>query len=352
MDRFILPVHKDKDLWEMYKKAEASFWTTEEIDLVPDRTDWESKMNEKERHLILMILAFFASADGIVGENLVMNFYQEVPFIEAKYFYGFQIMMENIHAETYSLLIETYVRDPKEQHRIFHAAETCQSIKEKAKWAFKYMYPQDQTPLKNPAVVVVEETVSNDFARRERTLFLKRLVAFACIEGIFFSGSFCAIFWMKKRGLLPGLCFSNELISRDEGLHCDFACVLYHKIAGIEPVTTLDDSIIAQIISDAVAIEETFIKESIPVELIGMNSKLMMEYIRFVAHRLFTQLVPHPKVKTMGFPDAKNPFEWMDMISLQGKTNFFEKRVGEYSKANFHDKKDMDEQQFSLDEEF
>lgn len=311
-NRFVLfPIHYS-DIWQMYKKAEASFWTAEEIDLAQDMVHWIS-LNDGERHFISHVLAFFAASDGIVNENLGVNFFNEVQFPEAKCFYGFQIMMENIHSETYSLLIDTYIKDPVEKDRLFNALETVPAVSRKGNWALRWIN-------------------SDNFA--------ERLVAFAAVEGIFFSGSFCSIFWLKKRGLMPGLTFSNELISRDEGLHCDFACLLYEKYLN----NKLDPARVLEIITDAVSIEQEFVTDALPVDLIGMNSRLMNQYIEFVADRLLVSL---------GCPkhyNATNPFDFMEMISLQGKTNFFEKRVGEYQKAGVMSEKKA--QAFSLDEDF
>ena len=280
----------------MYKKAEASFWTAEEIDLAEDLKDWDGLTNN-ERHFVSHILAFFAASDGIVNENLSGNFATEVQSAEARCFYGFQIAVENIHSETYSLLIDTYIKDQKEKMHLLHAIETVPCVQKKANWALKWCDSNNAS-------------------------FAERMIAFAAVEGIFFSGSFCAIFWLKKRGLMPGLCFSNELISRDEGMHCDFACLLYSKM-----VNKLPESRIVEIITNAVEIEKEFVVDALPVELIGMNSKLMCEYIEFCADRLLGAL------GCSKFYNAVNPFEWMEMISLQGKTNFFEKRVGEYAKS-------------------
>lgn len=293
-DRFVLLPIKHQDIWEMYKKAEASFWTAEEIDLSHDLKDWE-KLNEGERHFITHVLAFFAASDGIVNENLAVNFMREVQVPEARCFYGFQVMIENIHSETYSLLIDTYIKDPAEREKLFRAIETVPCVQRKAEWALRWI---------------------------NKGSFIERLVAFAAVEGIFFSGSFCSIFWLKKRGLMPGLSFSNELISRDEGLHCDFACLLYSMLKN-----KLSQARIYEIIGDAVAIEKEFVSDALPVDLIGMNSKLMCQYIEFVADRLIVAL-GYPKLY-----HATNPFDFMELISLQGKTNFFEKRVGEYQKA-------------------
>lgn len=294
--RFVLfPIEHD-DIWQMYKKQEASIWTAEELDLSSDISDWENKLNDDERYFVKHILAFFAASDGIVNENLAENFLSEVQYTEAKFFYGFQVMMENIHSETYSLLIDTYIKDSKEKDYLFNALETFPPVKKKADWAMKWI---------------------------DNGSYAERLIAFAAVEGIFFSGSFCAIFWLKKRGLMPGLTFSNELISRDEGLHCDFACLLYNN----HLENKLPKEHITGIIRDAVDIEKEFITESLPVRLIGMNSDLMKQYIEFVADRLLAEL------ECDKIYNVSNPFDFMDMINLQGKTNFFEKRVGEYQKA-------------------
>ena len=295
-DRFVIFPIKHHDLWEWYKKCEASFWTAEEIDLHQDLTDWSTKLNDDEKFFIKHILAFFAASDGIVNENLAENFVNEVQYSEAKFFYGFQIMMENIHSETYSLLIDTYVKDDAEKDKLFNAIETFPAIKKKADWALKWI---------------------------ESDSFAERLIAFAGVEGIFFSGAFCSIFWLKKRGLMPGLTFSNELISRDEGVHCDYAVHLHNN----HLVNKVPKERITQILTDALDIEKEFITESLPVSLIGMNAKLMTQYLEFVTDRLLVEL-NCDKVY-----NATNPFEFMDMISLQGKTNFFEKRVSEYQKA-------------------
>ncbi|SHN77150.1 ribonucleoside-diphosphate reductase small subunit [Chitinophaga sp. CF418] len=310
-DRFVLlPINYPK-VWEKYKQHEASFWTAEEIDLSADMKDWNN-LNDGERHFITHVLAFFAASDGIVNENLAVNFMSEVQLPEARCFYGFQIMMENIHSETYALLIDTYVKDPVEKDRLFHAIETVPAVKRKAEWALRWI---------------------------ENGNFAERLVAFAAVEGIFFSGSFCSIFWLKKRGLMPGLTFSNELISRDEGLHCEFACLLYSMLEN-----KLPQEQVHTLIRDAVSIEKEFITEALPVALIGMNSKLMSEYIEFVADRWLSEL-GYAKIY-----NTANPFDFMEMISLQGKTNFFEKRVGDYQKAGVMSGKDT--QTFSLDEDF
>lgn len=311
-DRFVLFPITHHDIWEMYKKAEASFWTAEEIDLSPDLLDWDRKLNEDEKHFIKHVLAFFAASDGIVNENLAVNFMKEVQYPEARCFYGFQIMIENIHSEAYSLLIDTYIKDQKEKNSLFHAIDTVPCVGKKADWALRW--------------------IGNGG-------FAERLVAFAAVEGIFFSGSFCSIFWLKKRGLMPGLSFANELISRDEGLHCDFACLLYSQLANKLPKET-----VKSIIANAVDIEREFVRDAIPVKLIGMNADLMCQYIEFVADRLLVALGQEKLYK------VTNPFDFMDLISLTGKTNFFEKRVSEYQKSGVLGKKD--EQVFSLAEEF
>lgn len=312
-NRFVLfPIVHD-DIWKFYKKSEASFWTAEEIDLSQDLTDWHNKLNDDERHFVKHVLAFFAASDGIVNENLAENFVSEVQYTEAKFFYGFQIMMENIHSETYSLLIDTYISDPKDKDYLFNAIDTMDCVKKKAEWALRWI---------------------------DEASFAERLIAFAAVEGIFFSGSFCSIFWLKKRGLMPGLSFSNELISRDEGMHCDFACLLYNN----HIQNKLSDDTILTIIKDAVDIEKEFVSDALPVKLIGMNSDLMCQYIEFVADRLLAAL-GQEKIY-----NVENPFPWMDMISLQGKTNFFEKRVGDYQKSGVMT--DRDKQVFTLDEDF
>lgn len=296
-DRFVMFPLKYHDIWEKYKTAEHSFWTAEEIDLVQDLTDWEEKLNNDEKHYIKNVLAFFAASDGIVNENLAENFLKEVQYPEAKSFYGFQIAMENVHSETYSLLIDTYIKDDAEKARLFNAIDTVPSVKKKADWALKWI---------------------------ESDSFAERLIAFAAVEGIFFSGSFCSIFWLKKRGLMPGLAFSNELISRDEGLHCEFACLLHNKY--IQNKVSSDR--ITEIITEAVEIEKEFVTDSLPVSLIGMNSKMMQQYIEFVADFWLSEL-GCKKVY-----NSENPFDFMDMLSLQNKSNFFEKRVSEYQKAS------------------
>ncbi|MDA9699349.1 ribonucleotide-diphosphate reductase subunit beta, partial [Flavobacteriaceae bacterium] len=296
-------------------KCEASFWTAEEIDLHQDLNDWSTKLNDDERYFIKHILAFFAASDGIVNENLAENFVNEVQYSEAKFFYGFQIMMENIHSETYSLLIDTYVKDDKEKDTLFKAIENFPAIKKKADWALKWI---------------------------ESDSFAERLIAFAGVEGVFFSGSFCSIFWLKKRGLMPGLTFSNELISRDEGVHCDFAVHLHNN----HMINKVPKERIKEILIDALNIEREFITESLPVSLIGMNAKLMTQYLEFVTDRLLDQFGCEKEF------NVSNPFDFMDMINLQGKTNFFEKRVSEYQKAGVLNNDKKDESNFGLDDDF
>jgi len=315
-NRFVLFPIEHYDVWRFYKQAVASFWTVEEVDLASDLGDW-ANLNDGERHFISHVLAFFAASDGIVNENLAINFINEIQISEAKCFYGFQIMMENIHSEMYSLLIDTYIKSPEEKSRLFKALETVPCVQKKGEWALRWIN-------------------SDSFA--------ERLIAFAAVEGIFFSGSFCSIFWLKKRGLMPGLSFSNELISRDEGLHCDFACHLYlHHI-----VNKLPEERVQQIIMDAVVIEKEFVSDALPVSLIGMNARLMGEYIEFVADRLLLSL-GCKKVY-----NALNPFDFMELISLQGKTNFFERRVGDYQKsgvmASSEEKKESTS--FTMDADF
>jgi ribonucleoside-diphosphate reductase beta chain len=312
--RFVLfPIVHD-DIWSFYKRAEASFWTAEEIDLSPDLIDWENKLTDDERHFVKHVLAFFAASDGIVNENLAEHFLSEVQYTEAKFFYGFQVAMENVHSETYSLLIDTYIKGTAEKAHLFNAIDTLDCVKKKADWALRWI---------------------------DEGSFAERLIAFAAVEGIFFSGSFCSIFWLKKRGLMPGLSFSNELISRDEGLHCDFACLLYNNHLN----NKLPKDQVKKIIMDAVEIEKEFVTDAIPVRLIGMNSDLMGQYIEFVADRLLNELGNEKVYNT------SNPFDFMDMISIQGKTNFFEKRVGEYQKAGVLNGSDKDAG-FSMDEDF
>ena len=313
-DRFVIFPIKHQDLWEWYKKQEACIWTAEEIDLHTDLNDWNNKLNDDERYFIKHVLAFFAASDGIVNENLAENFVNEVQYPEAKFFYGFQIMMENIHSETYSLLIDTYVKDEAEKHELFHAIETFPAIKEKAEWALKWI---------------------------ESDSFAERLIAFAAVEGIFFSGSFCSIFWLKKRGLMPGLTFSNELISRDEGMHCDYAVHLHNH----HLINKVPKERIREILVDALNIERQFITESLPASLIGMNATLMTQYLEFVTDRLLVELGCEREY------NSSNPFDFMDMISLQGKTNFFEKKVAEYQKSGVMNT-DVDAQKISFDADF
>ena len=297
-NRFVIFPIEHHDIWEWYKKQEACFWTAEEIDLHQDLTDWNTKLTDDERYFVKHILAFFAASDGIVNENLAENFVNEVQYSEAKFFYGFQIMMENIHSETYSLLIDTYVKDEVEKNDLFQAIEVFPAIKKKADWALKWI---------------------------DSDSFAERLIAFAAVEGIFFSGAFCSIFWLKKRGLMPGLTFSNELISRDEGMHCDFAVHLHNT----HLVNKVPTARIREIILDALIIEREFITESLPVSLIGMNAKLMTQYLEFVTDRLLLELGLEKEF------NVTNPFDFMDMISLQGKTNFFEKRVSWFKTPAF-----------------
>ncbi|XP_054707988.1 ribonucleoside-diphosphate reductase subunit M2-like [Uloborus diversus] len=311
--RFVIFPIEYQDIWQMYKKAEASFWTAEEVDLSKDLGDWE-KLKDDEKHFISHILAFFAASDGIVNENLVERFSQEVQVTEARCFYGFQIAIENVHSEMYSLLIDTYIKDKQEREKLFNAIETLPCVKKKADWALNWISSTTAT-------------------------FGERVVAFAAVEGIFFSGSFASIFWLKKRGLMPGLTFSNELISRDEGLHCDFACLMFSHL-----VNKPSEKRIVQIISDAVTIEQEFLTEALPVALIGMNNKLMKQYIEFVADRLLVEL------SCEKIYNVENPFDFMEHISLEGKTNFFEKKVGEYQKCGVMSKKE--DHCFTLDADF
>ena len=312
--RYVIFPIKQEPIWKMYKKAVSSFWTVEEIDLSKDMDDY-LKLKDEEKHFIKNVLAFFAASDGIVNENLVERFCNEVQILEAKCFYGFQVAMENIHSETYSLLIDTYIKDKLEKERLLNAVETIPSVKKKADWAMKWISDKDSS-------------------------FGTRVIAFAAVEGIFFSGSFCSIFWLKKRGLMPGLSFSNELISRDEGLHTEFAVLMYSMLKEKPKLSDVVD-----IIKEAVDIEKEFITESLPCSLIGMNQKLMSQYIEYVADRLLMMLKIDPIYMT------PNPFEWMELISIQGKTNFFEKRVGEYAnKANPN--KEIETEEFSMDAEF
>ncbi len=311
LSRFVLFPVKYQNLWKAYKDAEASFWTAEEIDLIQDLSDW-GKLNSGEKYFISYVLAFFAASDGIVGENLAMRFYNDVGFPEARAFYGFQLMMEGIHAETYSLLIDTYIKNVEEKEKLFNAVSTIPIIQKKAEWAMRW----------------IDSSAS----------FEERLAAFSAVEGIFFSSSFCAIYWLKKRGLMPGLSFSNELISRDEGMHTDFACLLYSMSD-----SKCSEETIHKIISEAVDLECEFATEAIPVELIGMNNNLMSQYIKFVADRLLVSL-GYTKLY-----NVTNPFDFMEMISLQGKSNFFEKRVGDYARAGVGKSKEDNQIKFDVD---
>uniref|UniRef100_A0A3B5MPL5 Ribonucleoside-diphosphate reductase subunit M2 n=1 Tax=Xiphophorus couchianus TaxID=32473 RepID=A0A3B5MPL5_9TELE len=294
--RFVIFPIQYHDIWQMYKKAEASFWTAEEVDLSKDLQHWES-LKDEERYFISHVLAFFAASDGIVNENLVERFTQEVQVTEARCFYGFQIAMENIHSEMYSLLIDTYIKDPSEEY-LFNAIQTLPCVKKKADWALNWIGNRNAS-------------------------YGERVVAFAAVEGIFFSGSFAAIFWLKKRGLMPGLTFSNELISRDEGLHCDFACLMFKHLVNKPAAET-----VTKIIRNAVEIEQEFLTDALPVKLIGMNCDMMKRYIEFVADRLLLEL----GFSKLQVYRSENPFDFMENISLEGKTNFFEKRVGEYQR--------------------
>jgi ribonucleoside-diphosphate reductase beta chain len=309
-NRFVLFPIEHHDIWDYYKKAQQVFWTAEEIDLAQDHTDWE-KLSEGEQHFVKHVLAFFAASDGIVNENLAENFVAEVQYTEAKFFYGFQIMMENVHSETYSLLIDTYIKDKEEQNHLFNAIDTVPAVQKKAEWALKWIGSES---------------------------FVERLIAFAAVEGIFFSGSFCSIFWLKKRGLMPGLSFSNELISRDEGLHTDFAVHLYKN----HVENKLSRERILEIIDSALVIEKEFITEALPVSLIGMNSELMKQYLEYVCDRLLMDLGVGKVYNT------ENPFDFMANIALQNKTNFFEKRVADYVKSGVGEV----QEQISFDEDF
>jgi ribonucleoside-diphosphate reductase subunit M2 len=310
--RFVMFPIQHNDIWNMYKKHVDCFWRAEEIDLSKDTIQWNDKLNDDERHFISLILAFFAASDGIVLENLGLRFMNDIQLSEARAFYGFQIAMENIHSETYSLLIDAYIKDRNEKNRLLNAIQNYDCIERKASWAQKWIYDSDST-------------------------FAKRLVAFACVEGIFFSGSFCSIFWLKKRGLMPGLTFSNELISRDEALHCEFAILLYSKL-----VNKLSQEVIHEIIRESVEVETNFICEALPCRLIGMNSELMSQYIKFVADRLALQLGCN---KIYNEP---NPFSFMELISLESKTNFFEKKVDAYALAN----KQTEQETFTFTDDF
>jgi ribonucleoside-diphosphate reductase beta chain len=315
-NRFVIFPIQHHDIWQWYKKQEASFWTAEEVDLHQDVFDWENRLNKDEQYFVKHILAFFAASDGIVNENLAENFVNEVQYSEAKFFYGFQIMMENIHSEMYSLLIDTLIKDDEEKDRLFNALENFPAIQRKAEWALKWI---------------------------ESPSFAERLIAFAAVEGIFFSGAFCSIFWLKKRGLMPGLATSNEFISRDEGMHRDFAVHLHNE----HLINKVPEERIKQILIDALDIEREFITESLPVDLIGMNSKLMTQYLEFVTDHLLDSLGCSKEYK------VENPFDFMDMISLEGKTNFFEKRVSEYKKAGVNmNKEEAAQNKISFDADF
>jgi len=313
--RFVLFPIQYNDIWNLYKKAEASFWKAEEVDLSQDKPHWDNLLTSNERNFISHVLAFFAASDGIVNENLVERFCNDVQIPEARCFYGFQIMMENIHSEMYSLLIDTYIKDPKERDMLFNAVETIPCIQEKAAWAIRWINSN------NP--------------------FAERLVAFAVVEGIFFSGAFASIFWLKNRGLMPGLTFSNELISRDEGLHCDFACLLFLRHIENKPT----EETVKAIITDAVNVEKSFIEEALPISLIGINSDLMKQYIEFVADRLLVSLGMSKHY------NAKNPFDFMNFISLEGKPNFFERKVQNYQQAGVM-QKTLRDKTFTLNEKF
>lgn len=300
-NRYVLFPIKYNSMYELYKKAESTFWTANEIDLVKDNNDWEHILNDNERHFIKNVIGFFAGSDGIIMENLAMRFLREIQIPEARAFYSYQIFNESIHSETYSLLIDTYIKDVEEKNKIFNSIENIPCVAKKAQWAYKWIENKDVS-------------------------FATRLLSFAIVEGVFFSGSFCAIYWLKKRGLMPGLTFSNELISRDEGLHCEFACLLYSYIKN-----KVHQSIVYEIFQEAVSIEKEFITESIPCAMIGMNSTMMCQYIEFVANRLLLQL-GYDKLWS-----AENPFDFMELISLRPKTNFFELRVGEYTKSTINE---------------
>ena len=310
--RYVLYPIEHEDLWAFYKKAEASFWTAEELDLSCDREDW-ARLSEEERQFVCVVLAFFAGADGIVGENLAQNFLRDVELPEARFFYAFQLMMENVHSEVYSLLLDSYVSDPDEKRRLFNAVEECPAVRLKAEWAMRWI---------------------------QGGSFVERLVAFAAVEGVFFSASFCAIYWLKQRGLMLGLSHSNELIARDEALHCDFACYLYRHYVD----RTLSPARVSEIVASAVEVELEFVGSALPVDLLGMNATLMSRYVKFIADRLLAAL---------GCPAmflVENPFDFMELVSLEGKTNFFERRVGDYQRARVLS--EQEERYFSLDADF
>ena len=312
-NRFVLYPIKHYEIWKMYKKALASFWVPEELDFIHDIDDWNN-LKDDEKQFLSLILAFFAASDGIVNENLASNFTTEVQYPEARCFYGLQIAMENIHSETYSLIIETYIKDNKTKTHLFNAIDTIPSIRQKAKWALKW-------------------------CNQESNSFPERCIAFAAVEGIFFSGSFCAIFWIKQQGKLHGLAHANEFISRDEGLHCDFACLIYNQL-----VNKLTYQTISKIVTSAVEIESSFVKEAPPKNLLGMNANMMQEYIEFCADRMMVAL------NLKKIYHTSNPFPWMTMISLQGKSNFFEKKVSEYALSKVSTKNEGNK--FSLDSDF
>ncbi len=303
-ERFVLFPIVHNDIWEFYRRSVANFWVPEEIDFSDDLIDWHDRLTDDERYFVKHVLAFFAASDGIVNKNLAEDFMSQVQYIEAKFFYGFQIAIENIHSHTYSLLIDSYIRDKEEQNHLLNAITTVPSVKKKADWALRWI---------------------------EQGSFVERLIAFAVVEGIFFSGSFCSIFWLKHRGLMPSLSFANQLISRDEGMHRDFACMLYRD----HVVNKLSEERMSSIITEAVALEKEFVTESLPVRLIGMNADRMSQYIEYVADHLLTEL----GLKKMF--NAQNPFDFMEMISLEGKTNFFERRVSEYQKAGVATNQDV-----------
>jgi ribonucleotide reductase beta subunit family protein with ferritin-like domain len=317
LKRFVVLPIEHPDIWEFYKKAEASFWVAEEMDLSKDPHDWENKLNDGERHFISYVLAFFAASDGIVNENLATRFLREVQNPEARLFYGFQIMIEGVHGESYALLIETLIRDPEERRKLFQAVENFPAIREKAEWAYKFIESTDAS-------------------------FAQRLIGFAVVEGIFFSGSFAAIFWLRKRGLMPGVCFSNSLIARDEGLHTSFACHLYTD----HIKNKLTEEAVHTIIREAVDIENRFLTEALPVSLIGINAELMSEYIRFVADRLLVDL-GYSKLY-----NARQPLEYMELISLESKSNFFERVESQYSKFGVANGPDGGNHKFSIEEDF
>lgn len=359
-DRYTIFPIKYHNLWEFYKRHEASFWTAEEVRLSDDLSDWNEKLNDDERYFIKNVLAFFAGSDGIVNENLVTNFYNEVQIPEARAFYTVQMMMESIHSETYALLIDTYILDSIEKQKLFSAIETIPAVKKKAEWALKWIEEGSTTVATLPLYVLeglkklqtrsrklmIDEDFDvqsvYEYFLRDRPGFAQRLIAFICVEGIFFSGSFCAIYWLKNRNLLPGLCTSNEFISRDENLHCEFAIELYKTL--VDNDSKVDQEIVHNIFKEAVDIEKEFVTESLPVSLIGMNAELMKEYIEYVADRWLV-LLGYDKLY-----DASNPFTFMELISLGGRTNFFEVVVSEYARSGVG--KSEQERVFALDDDF